>query len=318
MQKSLEFDCLFNSKPAHLNCNEQSIFIKIQNEELKFHISLNLHLQWYYRNKVLEQCQIENYTLQSSSKCLSQLKDYLNSQVMYLGASEIYEELETMSKSDLKTHVIVKSVITGEKYFCKAYKKQKEYQFLQEVRILNKLKNYKNVVDIIEVYESSNYFYIILEYLDRKLEQDYTHEENQIVIKEILIILETLQQNNIVHGQIRPQNLMQSNNHQIKLIGFSKAKIEEKPDTTDMYGLHKVMLYLYNFDDQSINIDQGIYPLIPGHGTNFLKGLVNNTQYRINIKQALSHPYLKCDETDHQIVQEQMFLKFKHNFSNFQ
>lgn len=37
------------------------------------------------------------------------------------------------------------------------------------------------------------------------------------------------------------------------------------------------MLYLYNFDIKSINIDKGIYPLIPGHGTNFLKSLMNNT-----------------------------------------
>ena len=38
-------------------------------------------------------------------------------------------------------------------------------------------------IQIIQFDPSSKYFYIILEYLDRKLEQDYTHEENQIVIK---------------------------------------------------------------------------------------------------------------------------------------
>ncbi|CAK67924.1 unnamed protein product (macronuclear) [Paramecium tetraurelia] len=318
MQKSLIFDCLFNAKPAILNCDEHSILIKIQTEEIKFHISLNLHLQWYYRNKVLEQCTIENCTLQSSSKNLSQLKAQLNSCVMYLGASEIYEELQTMLKTEFKANLIVKSTINGEKMFCKMYKKQSEFYFLQEVKILRKLKNCKNIVAIREVYESSKYYYIILEYLDRQLEQDYTHEENQNVIKEILTILETLQQNNIVHGQIRPQNFMFGRNHEIKLIGFSKATIENQPNTTDIYGLHKVMLYLYNFEAKAIDADQGIYPLIPGHGTNFLKGLVNNTQYRINIKQALSHPYLKCNETDHQIVQGQLFPKFKHSFSNFQ
>lgn len=70
---------------------------------------------------------------------------------------------------------------------------------------------------------------------------------------------------------------MFDSNSKLKLIGFSKAKIEETPDETDIYGLHTIMLYLYNFDDKSIDINKGTYPLIPGHGTNFLKGLVNNT-----------------------------------------
>ena len=43
---------------------------------------------------------------------------------------------------------------------------------------MRKLSKYKNIVSIHEVYEATQYFYIILEYLDRKLEQDYTHEEN--------------------------------------------------------------------------------------------------------------------------------------------
>lgn len=70
---------------------------------------------------------------------------------------------------------------------------------------------------------------------------------------------------------------MYSSDQVLKLIGFSKAILDEKPDATDMYGLHRVFLYLYNYSNTSINTDLGIYPLIPGHGTNFLKGLVNNT-----------------------------------------
>jgi hypothetical protein len=43
-------------------------------------------------------------------------------------------------------------------------------------------------------------------------------------------------------------------------------------------------------------MDLGVFPNIPDHGTNFLKGLVNNTQYRFNITQALSHPFITATE----------------------
>lgn len=45
------------------------------------------------------------------------------------------------------------------------------------------MSKHKNMVRLIEVYESSNHYYLILEKLVTKLENDYTHEEIQLIIK---------------------------------------------------------------------------------------------------------------------------------------
>jgi hypothetical protein len=39
----------------------------------------------------------------------------------------------------------------------------------------------------------------------------------------------------------------------LKLIGFSKAKIFENPDNTDISSVAKIMLYLYNHSEKSVN-----------------------------------------------------------------
>lgn len=51
-----------------------------------------------------------------------------------------------------------------------------------------------------------------------------------------------------------------------------------------MFDLHKIVLYLNRLSSKTVDFENGIYPEIPSHGTNFLKSLLNNTQYRMNIK----------------------------------
>ena len=80
-----------------------------------------------------------------------------------------------------------------------------------------------------------------------------------------------------MHGQIKPSNFMFDHKNTLKLIGFSKARIIDNPDNSDISSVTKIMLYLYNHSEKSITFELSHYPNIPGHGTNLLKGLLNNT-----------------------------------------
>ncbi|CAD8125486.1 unnamed protein product [Paramecium sonneborni] len=321
MNENLKFECVLNNMPAYLICDQHNLEVKTKNENLKFYISLNLHIQWVYVDGQIKEAQFQNNQLKGQRENLEKLKNLLDCRVMYLGAAEIYEQSLVLKENEQKKLMIVKSLVNGEKYFCKAYKKEireNEFQFLNEVKILRMLKENKHVVNLIEVYESSHNYYMIMEYMRHKLDQDYTHEENQIIIKEILNILDDMNNKLILHGQIRPSNLMFDKFNVLKLIGFSKARVLEDLDGADIFDLHKIVLYLNGLSPKTINLENGVFPSIASHGTNFLKSLMNNSQYRINIKQALSHPFLRCEETDHQIAREEMKLKFKHSFNNFQ
>ncbi|CAD8103230.1 unnamed protein product [Paramecium primaurelia] len=321
MNYNLKFECVFDEKPAQIICDQHNLEVKTINEYFKFYISLNLHFQWIYVENQINEARFQNFSLKGKIENLEKLKNFLDCRVMYLGASQIYEQYLIINENEFKKAMIVKSKINGEKYFCKVYKKeirQNEYQFFNELKILRMFLMNKNVVQIIEVFESKHNYYMIMEQMVNNLEQDYTHEENQIIITEILNILDDFNRKSIIHGQIRPKNFMFDKNNVMKLIGFSKAKILEEVDGQDIYDLHRILLYLNGHSQNEVDCVNGIYPHIPSHGTNFLKSLLNPTKYRINIKQALTHPFLKCIENDHQIVRVEMNLKFKHNFNNFQ
>jgi hypothetical protein len=51
------------------------------------------------------------------------------------------------------------------------------------------MSKHKNMVRLIEVYESSNHYYLILEKLVTSLEKDYTHEEIQLIMKVLSIFV---------------------------------------------------------------------------------------------------------------------------------
>ncbi|CAD8192825.1 unnamed protein product [Paramecium octaurelia] len=321
MNSNVNFECFFNNKSAQLSCDQYCLEVKTKTENLRFLISLKLHFQWIYFESQIHEVRFQNCSLVGSAENLEKLKSILDCKVMYLGAAEMYEQYLLIKEDEQRKAMIVKSILNGQKYFCKVYKKEvkeNEKKFLNEVKILRMLRENKNVVKILEVYESQHNYYMIMEYLKHKLEQYYTHEENQIIIKEILNILDDLNNKFIVHGQISQRSFMFDKGNVVKLIKFSEAKILDQVDGLDMFDLHKVVLYLNGLSPNTVDFANGIYPEIASHGTNFLKSLLNSTQYRINIKQALSHPFLQCVEKDHQIARAEMNLKFKHSFNNFQ
>lgn len=60
---------------------------------------------------------------------------------------------------------------------------------MYELKILKMFKGNKNIVQILEVFESNHNYYMIMEYLVSNLESDYTHEENQIIIAVLKILI---------------------------------------------------------------------------------------------------------------------------------
>ncbi|CAK63481.1 unnamed protein product (macronuclear) [Paramecium tetraurelia] len=322
MDYNLYLEGIFNKQPSFVICDQHNLKVKTKNEYFKFEISLNLHLQWIYVEGQINEVRFENHSLKGPIENLEKLKNCLDCRVIYLGAAQLYEQYLIVKEDEFKKTMVVKSKTKGGLYFCKAYKKEireNEHKFLKELKILRMLKENKNVVRVLEVFESKHNYYMIMEYMIRNLEQDYTHEENQIIIKEILNILEDLNQKSIIHGQIRPKNFMFNKDNVMKLIGFSKTKIiQEEVQGEDIYDLHRILLHLNGLSQNVLDYENGYYPHIPSHGTNFLKSLLNPSKYRINIKQALTHPFLNCNENDHQIARKEMNLKFKHSFNSFQ
>ena len=103
--------------------------------------------------------------------------------------------------------------------------------FLNEIETMKKL-NHPNILKIYDVVNTKDNTYLILEYcnggdLQSYIKKKYT-KYDLLYLKEILIAIEELYKNNILHRDIKPQNIL-IHNHSIKIsdFGFSKNLIGE-------------------------------------------------------------------------------------------
>eukprot|EP00347_Sterkiella_histriomuscorum_P011322 403372896 len=86
-----------------------------------------------------------------------------------------------------------------------------------EIKILKKLTNCKNVNRLYYVYESSSNLYLLLEYKDQPNLKNYTiskefisENEIKIIMAQILLTLDYIHQKNIIHSDIKPDNILLS------------------------------------------------------------------------------------------------------------
>ncbi len=126
------------------------------------------------------------------------------------------------------SYVAIKEIIK------KKYNNSKEF-IKNEVEIMNKLKN-ENSVKLIEIIESTSYFYIVMEYCEYNLQNYLDSKRNTpLSINEIKIVLTQLNntfkimfKENLIHRDLKFNNILISldyfNNNIIKLCDYGATK----------------------------------------------------------------------------------------------
>lgn len=104
----------------------------------------------------------------------------------------------------------------------------------RELLVLKKLAH-PNIVQVIDVFDSSKETYVVMEYLaggellDMITEHDHLSERNaRLVIKEVLEAVEYLHDNNVVHRDIKPENILCVNRSwplRVKITDFGLSKV---------------------------------------------------------------------------------------------
>lgn len=138
-----------------------------------------------------------------------------------------------------KTVLLYDDVI-NEKFVCKKYDPHYEEHkeslfknFIQEIKLLHLL-NHKNIVRVFNYYIYQEHLtgYILMEYIEGSDIEDYL-ERNPENINEIFLQtiegFSYLESNNILHRDIRPFNIMVTEENTVKIIdfGFGKEIIEK-------------------------------------------------------------------------------------------
>jgi len=117
----------------------------------------------------------------------------------------------------------------------KITEQEQKQQVMKEIKLLNKL-NHQKIIKFIEAFEMKNTSEVILvtEYLDggelfeRIVSDDFNLTESDACefMKQILLGVEYLHKNNVVHLDLKPENIICANRHSmdIKIIDFGLAQ----------------------------------------------------------------------------------------------
>lgn len=132
--------------------------------------------------------------------------------------------------------VLVKDEVTEIDFVCKKYSpydidKKTEYftRFIEEIRIMYLLSN-KNVVRIYTyfLYPEHTTGYILMEYIDGSTIDEYlwlqTNDVHESIFIQLLEGFEYLERNNVLHRDIRNQNILITNDGIVKIIDFGFGK----------------------------------------------------------------------------------------------
>ena len=114
-------------------------------------------------------------------------------------------------------------------------KENKTYQVYVENEMLN-LCNHINIISIYGYYEDNDNFFIVEEYCSKGdlslfLSNNWnklSNDETKFIIAEIVLSLEYLHSLNIIHRDIKPQNILIDDYFNLKLIDFATATFKGK------------------------------------------------------------------------------------------
>lgn len=149
-----------------------------------------------------------------------------------------FKFLKEIGQGALGKTILLKDEDLNVEFVCKKYKpisgiSKEDYfkNFIMEIKLLHLL-YHKNIVRIFNYYLYPTYFtgYIVMEFIegleiDSYLEK-YPENINNI-FEQVIDGFVYLEENNILHRDIRPSNIMVDNNHNVKIIDFGFGKQKE-------------------------------------------------------------------------------------------
>ena len=129
-----------------------------------------------------------------------------------------------------------------------AHKLRKSDPLETEGRLLRRLKDVKNVVNLVECFEQRDQSYLVLQHLEKGDLASYmvehkipflTEAEMRSGVLQVLVALNTLHADNIVHNAIQPSHVLLreadyacdggEEDYEVKLCGFGSAVRVKKP-----------------------------------------------------------------------------------------
>jgi serine/threonine protein kinase len=127
----------------------------------------------------------------------------------------------------------------------KKRKLNQESLTIQEIEILKQVPQHKNIIQFITAledpfYEDSIFIVteiakkgVVMDIVPHSVSKPYSDDQCRNIFKQLVNAVDHLHKHDIVHRDIKPQNLLMSNNNIVKLIDFGNAtKVTDMPRKT--------------------------------------------------------------------------------------
>ena len=220
-------------------------------------------------------------------------------------ASEIdnnYFILEKISKNPISQNYKIQnkknpSIFKTMKVLTKStiQENDEELKIIKEIEILKGLKH-ENVIEIEKCYSDEKYFYIISEYSDYGslkdqfgIKKKYSENQTKYILYQLLKAIKYLNQNNFIHTDIKPENILISEKilinkeelFKVKLIDFGNANSLQNPETQNLPYYVAPEVIERNFNEKCDIWSLGIimfrlfYGYVPFKGNSF-EEVINN------------------------------------------
>lgn len=196
---------------------------------------------------------------------------------------------------------------TDKKYICRIKKSSLETE--NEISIYNKLlnTNFDKIANYISYDTILNYTYFIIEYIEGVTLYDYVKlnsvDDKDIfyILNEILLGLQFLHNNNIIHCDIKLDNVMITNDKQIKIIDFDMSKIitTESYLSNNIFGTSKYIspesydLGIYTFKSDVWSLGILIYVMITNKFPYNISLCVTNSHSNLYRRNEFKHPNMQ-------------------------
>ena len=139
-----------------------------------------------------------------------------------------YEIISYISNGEFGT--VIKAQYNDKHYAVKCGTKE---LIKYEIQIYKQLRSINNISPIYDVFEVNNKMYMVMDLytmtlVDYKLNnyEDANYVERTIsIIKELIIIIKSIHENNIIHRDLKPTNICLDPNYKLYLIDFGISKM---------------------------------------------------------------------------------------------
>lgn len=157
-----------------------------------------------------------------------------NSQIHFLRQKD-YKYIDDVGQGGTGRTILIEDELINESFVCKKYSpyyeedKETYYQYFKnEIKILHRI-NHNNIVRVFNyyLYPEETTGYILMEYINGKSINEYLLQNPDKILDVFNQTIEGfkyLEENNILHRDIRPENILVSENGIVKIIDFGFGK----------------------------------------------------------------------------------------------